>query len=58
MQAICILVEEGFPLREGPGEGLTAKQWVERENLIRPFHTVYEHTLMRGAPILKDAGLT
>jgi hypothetical protein len=57
MHAICVLVEEGFPLREGLGEGLTAKQWVEREDLVRPFRTVYGRGLMRQAPFLKGAGL-
>jgi hypothetical protein len=58
MQAICVVVEAGFPLRAALGEGLNAKQWVEREDLIRPFHTVYAGGLMRTAPTLKDAGLS
>ncbi|HEX4467659.1 MAG TPA: hypothetical protein VH025_10765 [Solirubrobacteraceae bacterium] len=57
MQAVCVIVEEGFPLRGAPGEGLTGKQWLEREDLVRPFHAVYSDGLARTAPILKDAGL-
>lgn len=54
MRAICILVEEGFPLRAGLGEGLTAKQWIAREDAIRPFRAVYGDWLMRRAPILEE----
>jgi hypothetical protein len=57
MHAICVLVEEGFPLREAPGESLSARRWVEREDLVRPFSTVYGQGLMRTAPALADAGL-
>jgi hypothetical protein len=57
MHAICVLVEEGFPLREPRGQGLTAERWLEREDLIRPFHTVYGPGLMRRARWLNEAGV-
>lgn len=57
MRAICVLVEEGFPLRQPPGEGLSARQWVQREDLVRPFSTVYGQGLMRTAPFLEEAHL-
>jgi len=58
MQAICVLVEEGFPLRRAPGEALTAKRWLERENLIRPFQAVYSGGLMRRAQFIEQARLS
>jgi hypothetical protein len=57
MQAICALVEEGFPLRDRPGEEFTAKRWLEREDLIRPARTVYGNSLIRRTPLGKAAGV-
>jgi hypothetical protein len=56
MEAICALVEEGFPLRESPGGDLTPERWREREDLVRPFRAVYG-SLVRRTPVGKGAGL-